>query len=85
MAVLQSQLSLDEATRKIAELEAKLLAEKTKKGLTLKIGQAGGLSVYGLGKWPVTLYKSQWEKLIAEIPAIQAFLVENDSLLATKK
>ena len=61
---------VDDAAQMKAELE-RLRAEndalkKTKeKGLTLKIGEKGGLSVYGLGRFPVTLYKEQWTRLLA--------------------
>ncbi len=72
-----------------AELE-KLRAEnealkKTKeKGLTMKIGEKGGLSVYGLGRFPVTLYKEQWSRLLAMADEIKAFMVENDSRLKSR-
>ena len=73
-----------------AELE-KLRAEnealkKTKeKGLTMKIGAKGGLSVYGLGRFPVTLYKEQWAWLLAMADEIQAFIKANDDKLKTKE
>ena len=73
-----------------AELE-KLRAEnealkKTKeKGLTMKIGEKGGLSVYGLGRFPVTLYKEQWKRLLSMADEIQAFIKANDDKLKTKE
>lgn len=73
-----------------AELE-KLRAEnealkKTKeKGLTMKIGEKGGLSVYGLGRFPVTLYKEQWARLLAMADEIHAFIKANDDKLKTKE
>jgi len=72
-----------------AELE-KLRAEnealkKTKeKGLTMKIGEKGGLSVYGLGRFPVTLYKEQWLRLLAMTDEIRAFIESNKDRLKTK-
>lgn len=72
-----------------AELE-KLRAENAalkntkEKGLTLKIGEKGGLSVYGLGRFPVTLYKEQWLKLLAMTDDIRAFIEANNDKLKTK-
>ena len=73
-----------------AQLE-KLRAEnealkKTKeKGLTMKIGEKGGLSVYGLGRFPVTLYKEQWIKLLAMTDEIRAFIEANGDRLKSKE
>jgi len=73
-----------------AELE-KLRAEnealkKTKsKGLTMKIGEKGGLSVYGLGRFPVTLYKEQWLRLLELSEEIRAFIEANGDKLKTKE
>jgi len=50
----------------------------------LKVSSKGGVSVYGLGKFPVTLYKSQWDKLLGMAPDIQEFLKVNESKLAVK-
>ena len=80
----------NEAEDMKAELE-KLRAEnealkKTKeKGLTMKIGEKGGLSVYGLGRFPVTLYKEQWIRLLAMAGEIKAFIEANGDKLKTKE
>jgi len=69
----------------IARLEAENQALKSAKPSGgLKISAKGGLSFYGLGRFPVTLYKSQWLKLIANVEQIKAFMAANDSLLAEK-
>jgi hypothetical protein len=47
------------------------------KDVTFKVGDKGGVSVYGLGRFPVTLYHEQWNKLIAAIPALEKFIAEN--------
>ena len=47
-------------------------------------GTDGALSIYGLGRFPVTLYRSQWERLFAAQPEIAAFIKTNAALLATK-
>jgi hypothetical protein len=72
-----------------AEVE-KLRAEnerlKTQRGrsVSLKVSEKGGVSVYGLGRFPVTLYKEQWTKLLAMAEEIRAFLKEHDSELKAK-
>jgi hypothetical protein len=73
-----------------AELErlraenAQLKSKKTVGEVTLKISEKGGLSVYGLGRFPVTLYKEQWRKLLGKAEEIDTFLRENDTLLKSK-
>jgi len=52
--------------------------------ISCKIGAKGGLSVYGFGVFPVTLYKSQWIRLLAAGEQITRFIADNDSLLAEK-
>jgi hypothetical protein len=72
-----------------AELE-RLKAEneqlKTQRGRAtgLKVSEKGGLSVYGLGRFPVTLYKEQWAKLLAMADEIKAFIKAHDAELKTK-
>lgn len=53
-------------------------------GLTLKVSAKGALSVYGLGRFPVTLYKEQWTRLLTARDELQAFLQENDAQLKAK-
>ena len=80
----------DDAAQMKAELE-RLRSEndslkKTKeKGLTMKIGEKGGLSVYGLGRFPVTLYKEQWVRLLAMADEIRSFIEANNDKLKTKE
>jgi hypothetical protein len=52
---------------------------------SLKVSEKGGVSVYGLGRFPVTLYKEQWIKLLALADDIQAFIKENEGKLKTKE
>ncbi|MSR44258.1 MAG: hypothetical protein EXS15_02735 [Phycisphaerales bacterium] len=54
------------------------------RGLSLKVSEKGALSVYGLGRFPVTLYKEQWTKLLGMSAEIQAFLQANDANLKAK-
>lgn len=79
------------AEQKLARLEAENRAlkeqiEQRKPGeLRLKISEKGGLSVYGLGRFPVTLYKEQWTRLLDHAEEIQRFLRENDQNLKAKQ
>ncbi|MFT3840524.1 MAG: hypothetical protein QM723_26280 [Myxococcaceae bacterium] len=66
-----------------AENEA--LKQRSSRSVSLKVSEKGGVSVYGLGRFPVTLYKEQWEKLLAMTDEIKAFLTENASKLKTKE
>jgi hypothetical protein len=70
---------------RIAELEAEVTKAKSKKPLTLKVSQKGAVSLYGMGRFPVTLYGSQWEQILSEAEKIKSFLEKNKSLLATKQ
>ena len=53
-------------------------------GITMKVSEKGGLSVYGMGRFPVTLYKEQWIKLLDMSDDIRAFIAANDATLKTK-
>lgn len=55
------------------------------KEISFKIGEKGGLSVYGLGRFPVTLYKEQWIKLLDKSNDIRDFLNENADKLKSKE
>ena len=55
------------------------------RGVSLKVSEKGGLSVYGLGRFPVTLYKEQWIKLLDLSDDIRAFLKAHDSELKAKE
>ncbi len=64
--------------------ENEALKKSSEKGLSLKVSVKGGVSVYGLGRFPVTLYKEQWEKLLDMSDDIRAFIQENEPQLKTK-
>ena len=69
-----------------AELEAlrKEKGKSGKKGLYLQVSQKGAVSLYGMGRFPVTLYKEQWLKVIAHMDVIQQFIADHDSELKIK-
>ncbi len=53
--------------------------------MSLKVSEKGALSVYGLGRFPVTLYREQWEKLLGMSEEIRRFIQDNDSRLKKKE
>jgi len=55
------------------------------RGVTMKVSEKGGLSVYGLGRFPVTLYQEQWLKLLDLGEDIRAFIRENEGHLKRKE
>ena len=55
------------------------------RGISLKVSEKGGVSVYGLGRFPVTLYKEQWKKLLDMSTEIRSFIEANDSQLKSKE
>lgn len=74
-----------ELERLRAENEA-LKNKKMGKGvLSMKVSEKGALSVYGMGRFPVTLYKEQWLKLLSITDDIKKFIDENDEKLKTKE
>ena len=75
----------DEIARLKAENEALKNREPGRGTLTMKVSEKGALSVYGMGRFPVTLYKEQWIKLLGIADDIKKFIDENDSRLKTKE
>ena len=73
-----------------AELE-RLKAENERlktqrgRGVSLKVSEKGGVSVFGLGRFPVTLYKEQWTRLLDMADEIRTFIKENEARLKTKE
>ena len=64
--------------------ENEKLKQKTARAVSLKVSEKGGVSVYGLGRFPVTLYKEQWVKLLDMADEIRAFIKENEPRLKAK-
>jgi hypothetical protein len=77
------QPTMAEMQAKIEALQAQL-AQKNSRSLTAKISDKGAVSVYGLGRFPVTLYGSQWERLLAYAESIKVFIAANRDKLAVK-
>ena len=66
-------------------VENAALKKTSSRGLSLKVSEKGALSVYGMGRFPVTLYKEQWLKLLEISEDILAFIKANESRLKTKE
>jgi hypothetical protein len=79
----ESDTMKEELERLRAENAA--LKNRGSKGVSLKVSEKGGVSVYGLGRFPVTLYKEQWSKLLDMAEDIRGFMKENDSKLKAKE
>jgi hypothetical protein len=74
----------EELLARIAELEKK--AEGRKRGaLEFRVGEKGGVSVYGLGRFPVTLYYEQWVRLLDMAKDLREFLEANKHKLKLKE
>jgi len=78
-------MSDDEKTElERAKAEIERLRRTANRGMSIKVSEKGGVSVYGLGRFPVTLYKEQWEKLLDMADELRAFIRENAASLKTK-
>jgi len=73
----------EELLARIAELE-KQSGSRKRGSLEFKVGEKGGVSVYGLGRFPVTLYYEQWVRLLEAADNLRSFLEENKSRLKLK-
>jgi hypothetical protein len=75
-------LTPEQMAARIAELEDRLAKGST---LSFKVSEKGAVSVYGLGRFPVTLYFEQWHKLLAHADELRTFLEANKSKLKLKE
>jgi hypothetical protein len=74
----------EELLARIAELEKQAGGSKRSGSLEFRVGEKGGVSVYGLGRFPVTLYYEQWVRLLDTADNLRAFLEENKHRLKLK-
>ncbi len=79
----------DDLKAEIERLKAENASLKGKKSsagtLSMKVSEKGALSIYGMGRFPVTLYKEQWLKLLGIAEDIKKFIQENDGQLKAKE
>ena len=54
-------------------------------GIRMKVSEKGAVSIYGMGRFPVTLYKEQWLKLLGMADEIKAFITANEGQLKAKE
>jgi hypothetical protein len=83
MLMANEQEMLAEIERLRAENDK--LKKPARGQMSLKVSEKGGLSVYGLGRFPVTLYREQWDKLLGMADEIRAFIQDNDGALKKKE
>lgn len=81
MSDMDMKAELEKLRRENEELKS---ARKRGGALSLKVSQKGAVSLYGMGRFPVTLYKEQWLKMIDFSEEIKKFIEENNSALKTK-
>ena len=74
----------EELKAKLSQLEKEVETKKRSGDLIFKVGEKGGVSVYGLGRFPVTLYYEQWIRLLDTAENLRTFLEENKHRLKLK-
>jgi hypothetical protein len=77
----------DDAMKELERLRAEneALKKRVQKGVSIKVSEKGGVSVYGLGRFPVTLYQEQWLKLLDMAEDIRAFIRDHEGALKKKE
>ena len=80
---MEGDLTKDERAE-LEQLRKDKEAKDKMDGCSLKVSQKGAVSLYGLGRFPVTLYKEQWEKCLKMAGSITAFIEENEDSLKVK-
>lgn len=75
----------EELKAKLSQLEKQVETKKRAGVMDFKVSEKGGVSVYGLGRFPVTLYYEQWTRLLGAAEELKAFLEENKSRLKLKE
>jgi hypothetical protein len=79
----ETEPTKEELLKRIAELEQQAQGRKPTT-LEFRVSDKGGVSVYGLGRFPVTLYYEQWTRLLARADELQAFMEDNKGKLKLK-
>lgn len=77
--------SYDELKARLAELEKQVDSKKRSGAMEFRVSEKGGVSVYGLGRFPVTLYYEQWKRLLDAAEELKTFIEDNKSKLKLKQ
>lgn len=77
-------MSDEDLKAELERLRAENEALKKPRATSLKVSEKGAVSVYGMGRFPVTLYKEQWLRLLGMAEEIRAFIAENEGKLKTR-
>lgn len=77
----KNELTPEQMAARIAELESRIAKAGV---LRFKVSEKGAVSVYGMGRFPVTLYLEQWETLLSHADELRQFIETNRSQLKTK-
>jgi hypothetical protein len=80
-----SEPTYEELKARLSQLEKEVETKKHSGEMTFKVGEKGGVSVYGLGRFPVTLYYEQWNRLLGAAEDLKKFMEENKSRLKLKE
>jgi hypothetical protein len=77
----------DEMRRELERLKAdnEALKAKERRGTRLQVSEKGGVSLYGLRRFPITFYKEEWERILGMADEIRAFLRDNAAALKSKE
>ena len=75
----------EELKAKLQELEKQVETKKRSGAMEFRVSEKGGVSVYGLGRFPVTLYYEQWTRLLGSAEDLKTFLEENKGKLKLKE
>ncbi len=81
---LNEELARLKAENEALKNESLKAAQAKGSEISFKVSEKGAVSVYGLGRFPVTLYKEQWEKLLAGVDQLTAFIAANDTRLSIR-
>jgi len=85
MMFAMTEPTYEELKSRLAELEKQVESKKRSGSMEFRVSEKGGVSVYGLGRFPVTLYYEQWTRLLEAAPELKKFLEENKDKLKLKQ
>lgn len=78
-------MNLSAMTREQLEAMVSKMQTQAQRKLTLKVSAKGAVSLYGMGRFPITLYSTQWAKVLDEAEAIRSFIEANANILSQGK